>query len=90
MSVSLKETFLYFAYGSNLLKKRIRINNPSAHFIGIDKKVLTQIGIFQKQSILSHFMEKHCNVGHISKQSILFHVKKLMNCQKKEDHLLLT
>ncbi|XP_063826579.1 gamma-glutamylcyclotransferase-like [Ostrinia nubilalis] len=37
MSVSLKETFLYFAYGSNLLKKRIRINNPSAHFIGIGK-----------------------------------------------------
>lgn len=30
-------TFLYFAYGSNLLKKRIRINNPSAEFLGIGK-----------------------------------------------------
>ncbi|VVD05185.1 unnamed protein product [Leptidea sinapis] len=32
-----KDTFLYFAYGSNLLKKRIHINNPSAEFIGIGK-----------------------------------------------------
>lgn len=30
-------SFLYFAYGSNLLKKRIRINNPSAEFLGIGK-----------------------------------------------------
>ncbi|XP_026319713.1 gamma-glutamylcyclotransferase-like isoform X2 [Hyposmocoma kahamanoa] len=30
-------TFLYFAYGSNLLKKRIHINNPSAEFLGIGK-----------------------------------------------------
>ncbi|XP_048489233.1 gamma-glutamylcyclotransferase [Plutella xylostella] len=29
--------FLYFAYGSNLLKKRIHINNPSAEFIGIGR-----------------------------------------------------
>ncbi|XP_068626740.1 gamma-glutamylcyclotransferase-like [Battus philenor] len=29
------DTFLYFAYGSNLLKKRIHINNPSAIFLGI-------------------------------------------------------
>ncbi|GBP37478.1 Gamma-glutamylcyclotransferase [Eumeta japonica] len=32
-----KDTFLYFAYGSNLLKRRILINNPSAEFIGIGK-----------------------------------------------------
>lgn len=32
-----KETFMYFAYGSNLLKKRIHINNPSAEFIGIGR-----------------------------------------------------
>ncbi|CAG9581605.1 unnamed protein product [Danaus chrysippus] len=31
------DTFLYFAYGSNLLKKRIHINNPTAVFIGIGK-----------------------------------------------------
>lgn len=37
MAVPVEETFLYFAYGSNLLKKRIRINNPSAEFIGIGK-----------------------------------------------------
>lgn len=30
-------TFFYFAYGSNLLKKRIRINNPSSEFVGIGK-----------------------------------------------------
>ncbi|XP_075974726.1 gamma-glutamylcyclotransferase-like [Anticarsia gemmatalis] len=29
-----ENTFLYFAYGSNLLKRRIRINNPSAEFLG--------------------------------------------------------
>lgn len=32
-----KDTFLYYAYGSNLLKKRIRINNPSAEFLGIGR-----------------------------------------------------
>ncbi|XP_047531034.1 gamma-glutamylcyclotransferase-like [Vanessa atalanta] len=37
MAASLKDTFLYFAYGSNLLKKRIRINNPTAEFIGTGK-----------------------------------------------------
>ncbi|XP_047026369.1 gamma-glutamylcyclotransferase-like [Helicoverpa zea] len=31
----IENTFLYFAYGSNLLKKRIHINNPSAKFLGI-------------------------------------------------------
>ena len=30
-----KETFLYFAYGSNLLTERIQINNPSAKFKSI-------------------------------------------------------
>lgn len=29
--------FLYFAYGSNLLQKRIHINNPSAVRAGIGK-----------------------------------------------------
>ena len=28
-----EETFLYFAYGSNMLTQRIRINNPSARFV---------------------------------------------------------
>jgi gamma-glutamylcyclotransferase len=31
------KTFMYFAYGSNLLKERIIINNPSAQFKGIGK-----------------------------------------------------
>ncbi|XP_046662516.1 gamma-glutamylcyclotransferase-like [Homalodisca vitripennis] len=33
----MSSTFLYFAYGSNLLMKRIHINNPSASRIGIGK-----------------------------------------------------
>ncbi|CAH2050644.1 unnamed protein product, partial [Iphiclides podalirius] len=37
MSACVKDTFLYFAYGSNLLKKRIHINNSSATFIGIGR-----------------------------------------------------
>ncbi|XP_045771665.1 gamma-glutamylcyclotransferase-like [Maniola jurtina] len=37
MAKQFKDTFLYFAYGSNLLKKRIRINNPTAEFIGIGR-----------------------------------------------------
>ncbi|KAJ8723249.1 hypothetical protein PYW08_003161 [Mythimna loreyi] len=32
-----KEYFHYFAYGSNLLKKRIHINNPSAVFLGVGR-----------------------------------------------------
>ncbi|CAH0586882.1 unnamed protein product [Chrysodeixis includens] len=32
---SSRDYFLYFAYGSNLLRRRIRINNPSAEFVGI-------------------------------------------------------
>ncbi len=32
MSGASERTFLYFAYGSNLLKERIRINNTSAVF----------------------------------------------------------
>ncbi|XP_026738931.1 gamma-glutamylcyclotransferase-like isoform X1 [Trichoplusia ni] len=31
------DTFLYYAYGSNLLKKRIHINNPSAKFLGVGR-----------------------------------------------------
>ena len=31
------KTFLYFAFGSNLLEKRIHINNPSAVFRSIAK-----------------------------------------------------
>lgn len=37
MAKQIKDTFLYFAYGSNLLKKRIKINNPTAEFIGIGR-----------------------------------------------------
>ncbi|XP_042222221.1 gamma-glutamylcyclotransferase-like [Homarus americanus] len=32
-----RNCFLYFAYGSNLLKERIHINNPSAKMIDIGK-----------------------------------------------------
>ncbi|KAK3757969.1 hypothetical protein RRG08_058283 [Elysia crispata] len=34
---AVKDTFKYFAYGSNLLRERILINNPSAKFYGIGK-----------------------------------------------------
>ena len=33
MSGGEEKTFLYFAYGSNMLTQRIRINNPSARFL---------------------------------------------------------
>lgn len=32
-----KKTFMYFAYGSNLLKKRIHIQNPTAVRSGFGK-----------------------------------------------------
>ena len=32
-----RHTFLYFAYGSNLLAERIHINNPSARFKNVAK-----------------------------------------------------
>lgn len=31
------DSFMYFAYGSNLLKRRIHINNPTAEFVGIGR-----------------------------------------------------
>lgn len=37
MSNATIATFLYFAYGSNLLLQRIHINNPSAKRIAIGK-----------------------------------------------------
>ncbi|KOB75256.1 Gamma-glutamyl cyclotransferase-like venom protein isoform 1, partial [Operophtera brumata] len=37
MFEKVNDTFLYFAYGSNLLKKRIHINNPTAVFLGIGR-----------------------------------------------------
>ncbi|CAG4978041.1 unnamed protein product [Parnassius apollo] len=37
MVTPVRDTFLYFAYGSNLLKRRIHINNPSAVFVGIGR-----------------------------------------------------
>ncbi|XP_038208344.1 gamma-glutamylcyclotransferase-like isoform X2 [Zerene cesonia] len=37
MFAPVKDTFLYFAYGSNLLKRRIHINNPSAEFLGVGR-----------------------------------------------------
>ncbi|CAL1533273.1 unnamed protein product [Lymnaea stagnalis] len=32
-----EETFLYFSYGSNLMKERIHINNPTAVLFGVGK-----------------------------------------------------
>lgn len=36
-------TFLYFAYGSNLLLHRIRLNNPTAKKIGIGKLEVSSV-----------------------------------------------
>ena len=38
-----KNTFLYFAYGSNLLTERIHINNPSARKLDIGK---LEVGLY--------------------------------------------
>lgn len=37
-------TFLYFAYGSNLLEKRIHIQNPTAVRKGIGKLMVSRVG----------------------------------------------
>ena len=42
--MSTRRTFLYFAYGSNLLTERIHINNPSAVFKNIAKLDGHQLG----------------------------------------------
>ena len=34
MFLEMNERFLYFAYGSNLKSKRVKINSPSAEFLG--------------------------------------------------------
>ena len=41
-----EETFLYFAYGSNMLTQRIRINNPSARFVINILKCFSHISFF--------------------------------------------
>lgn len=51
MAVCIKETFLYFAYGSNLFKKRIRINNPTAEFIGIGRLDVSYLIIIYKVNL---------------------------------------
>ena len=43
------DTFLYFAYGSNLSKARIHINNPSAEFVSI-AKLKVGIGIKKQKT----------------------------------------
>ncbi|KAI5644930.1 AIG2-like family domain-containing protein [Phthorimaea operculella] len=50
MMQAVPNTFLYFAYGSNLLKRRIHINNPSAEFMGIGKLLDHQLD-FIKSSL---------------------------------------
>lgn len=37
------ETFYYFAYGSNLLARRLHLNNPSAIFYSIAKLCVSSI-----------------------------------------------
>lgn len=37
LSIPLENSFLYFAFGSNLLTERIHINNPTAQKVGIGK-----------------------------------------------------
>lgn len=39
-----ENTFLYFAFGSNLLKKRISVNSPSAAFVGVGRLYHHRLG----------------------------------------------
>ena len=47
--------FYYFAYGSNLLKERIRLNNPSAVFKAIGK---LHVGVYLFDRVHANFYEK--------------------------------
>lgn len=42
-----KNYFFYFAYGSNLFKKRILINNPSAIFIAVGQLHVRNLNFIQ-------------------------------------------
>lgn len=52
------KTFMYFAYGSNLLSKRIHIKNPSAKRLGIGKLDVSSI-------YLTNFNSKYLILIHI-------------------------
>ena len=40
-----KMSFLYFAYGSNLLRERLLLQNPSAKFVAVGKLEVRKIFI---------------------------------------------
>ena len=46
-------TFFYFAYGSNLLRQRLKLKNPSAHFIAT---AVLKVGIFTSDEAYKYYM----------------------------------
>ncbi|KAL0984951.1 hypothetical protein UPYG_G00150930 [Umbra pygmaea] len=50
-NTSMSEYFMYFAYGSNMLKERLHLNNPSAVFVttGSLKDYAIQFGYWKKE-----------------------------------------
>ena len=59
--MSARKTFLYFAYGSNLLTERIHINNPSAVFKNIAKLPEHQLDFnyFSQVTLKIHVNDVH-------------------------------
>lgn len=47
-------TFQYFAYGSNMLKERIHINNPTAKVCGVGKLYVSNFILALTLNILLH------------------------------------
>ena len=54
--MSTRRTFLYFAYGSNLLTERIHINNPSAVFKNIAMLDGHQLGFNYFSQVLIYYI----------------------------------
>lgn len=61
--IIMSKTFLYFAYGSNMLAQRIHMNNPSAVRIGTGKLNVCDI-IILPITKLAYFLS---NTNHFSK-----------------------
>ena len=55
-------SFLYFAYGSNLLRERLVRANPSAKFVAV-AKLMVSIIIYAVTLLLSQVRTKFCGFG---------------------------
>ena len=84
-----EETFLYFAYGSNMLTQRIRINNPSARFmINILKcnSHISFLSMILRRSFLSTKISRFQSLGRLHHHRLDFNHKSKVDRSRIQRH----